>query len=68
MEKLKVNKAACISCGSCAGMYPDLFAFGDDDTAEVIMDTIPEDREEDVTIAIEGCPTGAIGYEEEKVA
>ena len=44
MEKLKVNKAACISCGGCVGMYPDLFAFGDDDTAEVIMDTIPEDR------------------------
>lgn len=68
MEKLKVNKEACISCGSCAGMYPDLFGFVHDETAEVIVDDIPEDRKEDVINAIEGCPTGAIGYEEQKVA
>lgn len=68
MEKLKVNKEACISCGACVGMYPDLFGFGSDDTAEVIAPNIPEDREDDVMVAIEGCPTGAIGYEEEKVA
>lgn len=68
MEKLKVNDQACISCGACVGMYPDLFGFIHNDTAEVIVDNIPEDRKEDVMDAIEGCPTGAIGYEEEKVA
>lgn len=67
MEKLRVNSDACIRCGACVGMLPEIFKFGEDDVAEVITEEIPEDKKEDVIDAIESCPTGAINYAEEKV-
>lgn len=65
MKKLKVNKSACISCGACVSMVSEVFQFGNDDTAEVKVDIIPEDLKEEVMDAVAGCPTGAISYEEE---
>lgn len=64
MEKLKVNKDACISCGACVSCVPEVFSFGDDDKAEVVATQIPENLKEDILDAVEGCPTGAIIYEE----
>ena len=66
MKKVKVNKDACISCGACVAMVSEVFTFGEDDTAEAKVDIIPEELEEDVIDAVEGCPTSAISYEEEK--
>ena len=60
MKKVKVNKNACISCGACAAMLPNVFTFGDDDKAEVKLDVIPEDLQDEVMEALEGCPTNAI--------
>ena len=36
------------------------FDFDDDNLAKVIVDTIPQDNEEDAGTAKESCPTGAI--------
>ena len=63
MEKVKVNKDLCIRCGACVSIAPDVFQFGNDDCAEVKVDSILETQKEDVMDALEGCPTSAI-YEE----
>lgn len=64
MENIKVNKDACIQCGGCVAMVPDVFQFGEDDLAEVKVKKIPEELEEEVRDAMEGCPTSAI-FEED---
>lgn len=63
MEKLTVNKEACISCGACVGLVPKVFEFGDDDRAEVKVEHIPDDLRDEVMDAVAGCPTDAIVYE-----
>lgn len=65
MKKFKVNKEACISCGACFGMFPEIFTEGSDDKAEVKIDVVPENLQEEAMDALEGCPTGAIVCEEE---
>lgn len=52
--KLKVDKDACIGCGSCVGAYPESFALDSDGKAECIK---PVDNAED---AKSNCPVGAI--------
>lgn len=64
MKTLKVNKDLCISCGACVGIVPEIFQFGLDDKAEVKTDSIPNELNDDVVDAVEGCPTNAIEYEE----
>ena len=61
--KLKVNKDKCIGCGQCVSICDSVFDFDDDNLAKVIVDTIPEDNEEDSTAAKESCSTGAIEEE-----
>ena len=38
MEKLYVNKEACIGCGVCVATDPEHFDFGDDGLSEVISE------------------------------
>ena len=61
--KLKVNKEKCIGCGQCVSICDEAFDFDDDNLAKVVVDTIPKDKEEDATTAMESCPTGAIEEE-----
>ncbi len=61
--KLKVNKEKCIGCGQCVGICDNVFDFDDDNLAKVIVDSVPEDLEEDSNTAKEACPTGAIEEE-----
>lgn len=59
---IKINKEACIGCGTCSAMFPDIFRIGDDGKAEVI----PGDhsgKEVLVNQAKDSCPTQAIGVE-----
>lgn len=60
MEKVKVSKDLCIGCGACQAICPDVFEIGDDGLAHVYVDEFPEELEDDITEAAEGCPTGAI--------
>lgn len=63
--KVEVNKDACIGCGACGAIAPEVFLV--DELAEVILSPVPTELEESVKDAIEGCPTGAIyEIEEEK--
>ena len=61
--KFEVDKEACIGCGACTSIAPDVFEIGDDGLAEVVKDNIGEEKE-DVIDASESCPTEAIEVEE----
>ncbi len=62
--RIKIDEDACIACGACAAIAPDVFEV--EDIAKVIMDPVSEELEDDVKDAIEGCPTGAIIENEEE--
>lgn len=62
--KVKVNKDACIGCGACEAICPNVFKIEDDGFSNVQVDTVEKEDEESVRDAIDSCPTGAI--EEEK--
>ena len=69
MQKVRVIKDACIGCGSCAAIAPDVFEIGDDGFAfvkpEVDFENLKEELEKDVMDALDGCPTSAIELVEE---
>jgi ferredoxin len=58
--KLYVDQDLCISCGACVGICPEVYDWNDDEKAEVIVDEIPEDLEEEAKEGQEACPTEAI--------
>lgn len=66
MKKVKVLKDVCIGCGACQAIASEVFEIGDDGLAEVIVDEIPKDLEENAIDALENCPTNAIVDEEKK--
>ena len=54
---------SCIGCGICEGNAPDVFSLAASAIAEVIMDPVQPDFEEDARSAAEDCPEGAIVIE-----
>jgi len=68
--KVKVNQDACIGCGACQAIAPDVFEFNEEGYAETkaetnLLDTMEEELKNDVMDALEGCPTSAIVEVEE---
>ena len=80
--KVKVNKDACIGCGACASICPDVFELNDEGLSEVKVEeenkekeefaSVKEELQDEVRDAADSCPTGAIevneGREEEEKA
>ncbi len=62
--KATVDRDACISCGLCATISPEVFEMDDEDIAIVIADPIPEGEVDSAKEAEESCPTDAISIEE----
>ena len=58
--KVKVDKNLCIGCGACQAIIPEVFELEDDGLAKAIDEEISNDLKDDVTDALEGCPTSAI--------
>lgn len=57
---LKVNKDACVGCGTCYNICDAVFDIADDGLAYVKENENLDDFEEDINSAIDACPTGAI--------
>lgn len=62
--KAKVNKDACIGCGSCTVIASDVFEIDDDGLAVAKSENITDENKEEVIDACESCPTSAIEVEE----
>ncbi|WP_252313327.1 ferredoxin [Sinobaca sp. H24] len=71
MAKFTIDKDTCIACGACGAAAPDIYDYDDEGLAEVILDdnkgitAVPEDLEEDMLDAFEGCPTDSIKIADE---
>ncbi|HBV97574.1 MAG: ferredoxin [Peptococcaceae bacterium BICA1-7] len=58
--KMEVDQDLCISCGACVDACPEVFDWNGDDKAQVTVDEIPTEQEDQSQEAMEGCPTSAI--------
>ena len=61
--KVYVDQDLCISCGLCIVICPAVFDWNDDGKADVIVDEVPADAEDDAREAMESCPSEAIKEE-----
>ncbi len=61
--KVKVNSDACIGCGACQAIAPEVFEINDEGLSNPIVDEVNKDDIENAKEAIESCPTGAITEE-----
>lgn len=55
-----VNQKACIQCGLCPGLCPEVFSLEDGMPAQAISGPVPEDCRLAAQEAADSCPTGAI--------
>jgi ferredoxin len=61
--KAFVDKDACIGCGMCTGICPEVFDFGADGKAEAIVDSVADLHIESARDAESQCPVSAIKVE-----
>lgn len=55
-----VNQKACIQCGSCPTICPEVFSLTPGDPAQAITDEVPKEQEIAAQDAADNCPTAAI--------
>ncbi|WP_284141259.1 MULTISPECIES: ferredoxin [unclassified Virgibacillus] len=61
-----VDKETCIACGACGITAPDIFDYDDEGLAYVVLDDnkgvkqIPNELEDDLFDARDGCPSDSI--------
>ncbi len=58
--KAMINRSDCISCGLCTQICPQVFQMADDGLAEVTVDSIPTELEQEAVEAQESCPVSVI--------
>lgn len=69
MKKINVSKDLCIGCGACVAIDPEHFEFDEEGKSSVIHNEnieMKETKNENLTNAIESCPTSAISIVEEE--
>lgn len=62
-KKVHIDKDACIGCGLCTAMVPEVFDWDDEGKAKVIVADVPENAVEAVAGAVGDCPVQAISVE-----
>lgn len=68
-----VEQGTCIACGACGASAPYIFDYDEEGLAYVLLDentgtvAVPEDLQEDLEDAIDGCPTGSIKIANEPI-
>ena len=60
--KTKIDPELCTSCGLCVDTCPDLYEMSNE-SAVVIVETVPEDLDGCALEAEESCPVEAISHE-----
>ncbi|OCA81309.1 ferredoxin [Pseudobacillus wudalianchiensis] len=66
-----VDQETCIACGACGATAPELFDYDLEGLAFAILDNnegateVPEELEEDLEDAFDGCPTDSIKVAEQ---
>ncbi len=61
-KKVRIDEEACIGCGACTGICPDIFAINDAGKAAVVAE--PTDADDaSVDEAVASCPVSAISAE-----
>jgi len=63
--KVRVNLDMCEGHGRCAQAAPQVFALGDNDQSEVLLEEVPAELVAQVNQAIRVCPRQAIGWVED---
>ena len=58
--KAHIDRDGCIGCGLCEEICPEVFHIADDGLAQVILDEVPEDVEDEALEAADSCPTQVI--------
>lgn len=61
--RARVDRDACISCGLCESICPDVFELDDENISVVKVDPILAEAEACAKEAEEECPTNAIHVE-----
>ncbi len=68
--KVKVNQDACISCGACEALCPEVFILNDEGLSEVKEEkkdtNLEGELKEQAQDAIDSCPTSAISEVKEE--
>ncbi|MFA7688520.1 MAG: ferredoxin [Bacilli bacterium] len=64
--KINIIKDACIGCGACQAIVPEVFELNDEGIVEKKVTKLSEDMKNDVLDAVESCPTGAIEIDDEE--
>ena len=63
--KVTIDEDLCTACGLCVDTCPDVFDLGDDDdVAQVKVNVVPEELEDDCQQAADECPCESIIIEE----
>jgi len=57
---VEVDENACIGCGACVGVAPNVFELNDDGISVVKVDEVSESDKESAQSAIDTCPVSAI--------
>ena len=55
---VKVIQSKCIAAASCVAISPDIFKLNEQNLVEIIENGV--DEEENIMLAAQSCPTGAI--------
>lgn len=64
--KVVVVPGKCIAAASCIAISPEVFELNEDNIAEIVEN--PNDTEDNIMLAAQSCPTGAIEIYEEDPA